>query len=549
MSPAPLGAARALRGLLLAGLAVAALLLARGGGGGRTLTTGPGSEERLVAALVAAPPPERIVWPDAAGPDGRAAWLMSPGPAIPVLALAVGAARLHVEPPARPVAQRAAALAVTVGGAAGDTVTVSWGDAVGAVDSLRVPLGPGGSARTGLRVRPARAGWHEWTVRAAGDSARVGAWVGPGRPVRVLALAGAPGPESRFALRALDEAGARVDARFDLGRVAIGPARPDPEPYDVVLVMDGAAVGEGAAGAIADFARRGGGVLIAPGAGPAPAASRTLRPLLAALAIADSLAPGPRLEAGAAPAWSLPPELSPLPSAPVPASTLALAGPVPARVLASADGAPLIAARAFGRGRVAFLGLAESWRWRMEGGEVDAHRAWWRDWAEWAASGLRGPILAAAPAGPVPTGAVVRVRFEALDTTAILPARVRLERPDGTTEALATAVLGAGGARELRFLASSGGAYRVVWEGGETGVAASGRPAARGPAERSLLALGSGAPRAQGVPLPPGAGPEEREGRVPGRGAGDPALPAALGAALAALLLAEWTVRRLHGGP
>jgi hypothetical protein len=598
-------AAVVLRGLLLAGLGAAALLVpGRDGEGGGTLTLGADYGAALAAALVAARPPARIVWSDVDGPGGRALWLLSAGPAVPPLVLPVGTPqRLRAYPPERPTAGRASALSAALDGPAGDTAWIRWRDLLGADDSLRVVLGPDGRATAGLRVRPARPGWHAWTVVTGGDSTGVGAWVAPERPIRALALAGAPDWEARFALRALDEAGVDVDARFELGRVDIGTSGVgigtlDLEPYDVVLLLGGARPSLEVVGSLVEFARRGGGVLIAPApaggglaaspgdvaappgdvaappgdvaAPPGPPDGRSsTHVLLSSLGLADSLSVGPTLEVGGALAWALPAELSPLPPAPTRAATLALAVVDGARVVARGpDGSPVAVVRAVGRGRAAVAGLPETWRWRMEGGATDAHRAWWRAWAAWAASGVRGPLLVSAPEHPVPAGSVVRVGVEELDPGVALPPSLRLERPDGRVEELPTVALTAGRG-EARFLADAPGPHRLSWAGGETGVLATETPPPPDPAERSLVALASGSGLGRGEPLPPAGGRVARgrgaigrgagvAGRAPDavvdadgpwRDAGRPGLPLVLGALLAALALAEWTVRRLRAGP
>jgi len=661
--PDPARVAYVLRALLLAGLAAATLLLIRRGvQEGGTLTVGAGDGAVLASALVAARPPARVVWSDAGGPGGRALWLLSPGPAVPALTIPVGAApQLRVAPPVRPMAGRTAALSVELLGPAGGTAWVHWQDVLGAADSLRVAFGLDGRAAAGLRVRPARPGWHAWTVtaghRPAGtandssaasaggappralagaDSVQVGAWVVPERPIRALALAGTPDWESRFALRALDEAGVEVDARFELGRVDIdapvaGSEAPyvtpsgrtdvgafawDPDAYDLVLVLGGAPLFTVSAGSLVEFARRGGGVLMAPrpaeadeprpavgATAPAatPPARSSMVALMTSLGVADSLSTGPTLEVGGAPAWTLPAELSPLPPAPARAATLEVAGVEAARVVARApDGAVVAAMRVVGRGRAAVLGLPETWRWRMEGGATDAHRAWWRAWAEWAASGARGPVLVSAPDRAVSVGSVVRARVEALDSNAVLPSSLRLERPDGAVEDLPL-IVAATGHGDVRFLAEQPGPHRLSWADGETGVLVTETPPPPDPAERSLVALASGSSVVQGQPVPPSAGRAvgERAGQVDGRGAvdgrtegagqaraavdtadelaadelaahqlaadesgADPGvderpwrgadpqgLPLALGALLTALTLAEWTVRRLRAGP
>src|SRR5690606_40874535 len=174
------------------------------------------------------------------------------------------------EPPARPLVGRAAGIRVSVRGAPGDTCRVLLADAAGPLDSARVVLDAAGVGAVGRRVRPAAPGWQEWTVSAAGETRRVGAWVRSAPPPRVLALSGPPSWEVRYAVRALEESGARVEVRQALGRgLAVGG---DPDAarfaeYDVVLLFPGAELPARARTALAEHAAAGGGVLLVPPTG------------------------------------------------------------------------------------------------------------------------------------------------------------------------------------------------------------------------------------------------------------------------------------------
>jgi hypothetical protein len=102
--------------------------------------------------------------------------------------------------------------------------------------------------------------------------------------------------------------------------------------------------------------------------------------------------------------------------------------------VATVDGSALLALRPLGRGRVAALGVTETWRWRMEAGRVAEHRELWRSLADWLASAPRRVTLALdEPLGPA--GAPVEVRvFGADGETA--PASLSLVRPGGAREVL-----------------------------------------------------------------------------------------------------------------
>lgn len=523
------------------------------------LTVGPDGVSALATALVAPAPPAHIVWAGAT-PSAAEALLLAPGPGTPALTLPVGPPPpLRVAGPERPIAGRAAVLDVGVRGRAGEAVTVRWHGAVGHGDSATVPLDQRGGARAGLGVRPTRSGWQAWTVSAAADSVTVAAWARPARPLRIHALVGTPDPESRYALRALEEAGAEVRARVELGRVVVDDARVDPDAADVVLLLGDPETDAEARARLLAFVAAGGGVVIAPGTADA-GGDGAARPLLQAWGVGAERATNAMLARGDSVRWTLPASLSPLPPAPAPVRVTARTPAGSARAVAHVDGRPVALLAAAGLGRVAWTGIGESWRWRMEGGAVEAHRAWWRGLVEWAASGVREPIVARAPATAV-AGSVVTVRFEAMRPAgARWPDSVELTRPDGRVEPLAVAPAHAGPAgsdpgapRRARFLADAAGEYRIAWnDGGEVGLRVDAGVPAPDPAALSLLALASGADGDHGYPSPPG-GDSDAPGRIRGTRPWSPdghrPPPAALGVALAALLLAEWALRRRVGGP
>src|SRR5690606_18036927 len=129
-----------------------------------------------------------------------------------------------------------------------------------------------GRSRGAFRVRPAREGWHEWTVRAASASRTTGTWALPERAPNVLIVAGPPSPESRFAARALEEAGIEVELRQPLGRGLTAGAVAESLPTDptelavfaVVIARHGAPLDAGRRAALEHYVtEQGGGVLIA----------------------------------------------------------------------------------------------------------------------------------------------------------------------------------------------------------------------------------------------------------------------------------------------
>lgn len=181
------------------------------------------------------------------------------------------------------------------------------------------------------------------------------------RKVRVI---GDAGWESKFIVAALEEEGWQVDAFI---RVAPGvdvtqssaPAI-DTSRYSAVVALDGAAAPY--ANRIIEFARTGGGVLLAPQAATLDAMT-PLRIGVVGRATAEALA---AQIAGAVTLTTL--SLSPITSLRIDA--------VP---LERQAGTVAIAARRVGAGRVLQLGYEDTWRWRMRGGEdaVRDHREWW----------------------------------------------------------------------------------------------------------------------------------------------------------------------------
>jgi hypothetical protein len=288
---------------------------------------------------------------------------------------------LRAGSPARMRAGRAAPLRFDVHGPPAQAVLVRLLSSDGQpLDSATVTLDSDGTAEGAFRVRPATEGWHEWQVQAGDLSRPVGGWALPAAPPRVLLASGPPTWETRFVVRALEEAGATVEVRQPLGR-GLTAASPRAMPanaealldFDVVLVMPGAELDRARRDAIADFVmQHGGGLLIAA---PDPLLQRVG---LAALD-GDDAATG-------ALHWRAPPEIATLPGTPARHAVQPLVALDTTAVRAAATddtGAIILALLATGRGRTAALALRESWRWRTQEGRVDEHRAFWRSLIDW----------------------------------------------------------------------------------------------------------------------------------------------------------------------
>lgn len=441
---------------------------------------------------------------------------------------------------------RAAAVSYRVHGMPGDSVLVRQGDAGGALDSVRLRLDAVGQGVGAFRVRPPRPGWREWTVEAAGRRSTVGAWVDSAAAPRVLVRAGFPGWESRFAVRALEESGAAVSLVQPLGRGlfvgdeggAVASPSADPERYDVVVLLDGAEVGAAERRALADFAARGGGVLVV---GDQIGAT----PLGIGRTGAAGTVDGARLD------WSVPPELTPLPAAPIrtaaqPVVALAPGTSAGARV----DESVLLALRPLGRGRVAALGVTETWRWRMEAGRLAEHREFWRGLVDWLASGPRG-ASARVDASIGGVGSPVAVTVAGGDTSL---SEVTLTRPDGAAERLPLVPDSARpGVRRTTFVPAEPGVYRLAMDGdgpsaGFRAVADTGAVAIEGAwARLALMADRSGGGGVPAESLRDEVARRTRSAENATAGWAWIANPWLLFFLLLALTGTEWTIRRIGG--
>ena len=273
------------------------------------------------------------------GAGTRVTW--GPAGAMP-LALAV-----------EPVADPEGGVRAWIASPSGTRVLVE--DPAGPLDSLPVS---GGGARLLVRSNPAGL-----LARAGGSIA--GSAVTDSLVLGRLLLLGRAGWESKFVAAALEERGWKLDARLRLSPrsdVRQGTAAPiDTARYAAVLVLD--SIGNAEAQAVARFVREGGGAVIAAPAARAPA-----------LAAVSAGRPGASLP-GREPFDSTLSE---------PRRSLELA-PLAARedavVLERRGSAAAVVARRVERGRVVTTGYADTWRWRMGGGEasVQAHRDWWAD--------------------------------------------------------------------------------------------------------------------------------------------------------------------------
>lgn len=231
-------------------------------------------------------------------------------------------------------------------------------------------------------------------------------------PLRVLYVEGQPRWEYRFLSTALVRAKAKDRAVVDLhtllldadpaarpkGALAKFPARNELFGFDLIIVGDvpPKALGAEALAGLRDFVREGGSVLVIAGRAHGPHALKGT-PLgdVLPVELGDPPAkpkedekdkPKPfRLAPTAAGAkhpaflmnsdgkknrlvWEQMPE------------AYARAGGIKLRVkatmLAELDGGPVVAEHEYGKGRCAFVGFDETWRWRYNGGDIKHARFW-----------------------------------------------------------------------------------------------------------------------------------------------------------------------------
>ncbi len=287
-----------------------------------------------------------------------------------------GIPSLMIEMDSRP--DPAGGLIVRVSGPPQGSVRLE--DDLGELD--RVPLGSLGAS---LRL-PDVAG----QVKAMLGGTRATSSSSPQEVRRHLVLLGMAGWETKFVAAALEERGWEVDARLIVAPgLAAGQGKPfplDTAQHAAIIALDSAAAAY--AGAITTFVHSGGGAILGPDAARIPGL-RTLTPGRGGSAVRARL----KAFTSSAPREALRfRDLQPL---------------VPdALGLESRDGHVALAVRRAGSGRVAQIGYADTWRWRMEGGPdaVAAHRAWWAELVASVAYG--GEPVQLGPDDPAPLAAL-----------------------------------------------------------------------------------------------------------------------------------------------
>jgi hypothetical protein len=253
---------------------------------------------------------------------------------------------------AQPIASPTGGTRVLVAGLNGSSVVI--GDEVGPIDTVRAQ---NTGAMIALNSTPDRLTAH---VKGSVASTVVRDSVLLGR----ILVIGDANWESKFVVAALEEEGWKVDAFIrlapgvDVTQGSIAPI--DTSRYSAVVALDGAA--SLYANRITEFARSGGGVVLAP-----EAASLDAMDALRAGAAGRASSESRVMQAGGAVS------LATLALAPI---TSLKSDAVPFEKRA---GVTAIAARRINAGRVLQVGYQDTWRWRMNGGDgaVRDHREWW----------------------------------------------------------------------------------------------------------------------------------------------------------------------------
>lgn len=298
---------------------------------------------------------------------------------------------------------------LTVRTAAADGTRLVLSDELGELDTASAR---GGGARFSIRSANGTI-----VVRARGSHARARV-PDPVRLHRVLVL-GAAGWESKFVVTALEEDGWEIDAEM---RVAPGASvtqgsvgEVDTSRYSAVIALDAAVAPR--ASELTRYVAAGGGLILAGSA-----------------ASVDGLA---RVRAGGAgPAESAPPTAA---GGAFTVQSLSLF-PVTglkgdAVALERRGGAVAVAARRHGTGRVLQVGYADTWRWRLRGGEssVAEHRAWWSRAVAGVAYAAGTSARAARAGQPAATPDSVADGMDIAPVAALIDALgAPSARPDGT---------------------------------------------------------------------------------------------------------------------
>jgi hypothetical protein len=253
---------------------------------------------------------------------------------------------------AQPIVAPSGGTRVLLAAPTGSSVVLS--DDVGVIDTVQALNGGSSIAITSVADR--------LTTRVKGSVASTA--LGDSILLHKVLVIGGAGWESKFVVAALEEEGWKVDAFIRVApgaQVTQGSAAViDTSRYSAVVALDGAA--SPYANRIIEFARTGGGVVLAP-----EAASLDAMAPLRAGAVGRRTSEARAIQAAGSVA------LTTLPLAPI-ASLRSDAVAIERRA-----GAVAIGARRIGAGRALQLGYEDTWRWRMAGGEgaVRDHRAWW----------------------------------------------------------------------------------------------------------------------------------------------------------------------------
>lgn len=450
-----------------------------------------------------------------------------------------------VEPPRRVRAERTSTLRVR----ALERVEVTLRHPEGVTDTLRLDAGGMGA----FLLRPFSPGWRSWRLGVAPDGRQPSEteWttlVRPARPVRVLAISGPPGPELRWAMRALEESGELVEVWTRIGRgVWVGRDGPDlpTDPaayasYDVVVLFPGIAVPPVSAQAVLTAVTdQGKGLLLAGATGDAPEFQTLIGDVAGRGAWSDEVS----VTADTL-TWRIPPEVTPLPPLPLDTRMLVSAtGPTDDRTL----GHPALGLGTLGRGRIGALALPDTWIWRMTGGAEDGHRTFWRDQVAWLAEGFQEDPSLELLAADVRRGEKVFVRRidggtdPASNSGGSPTVRLRTPSAERTVEAVPLRWTPTTSMSLAAFVPTETGSYLLAGEALATHVASEDDPALDPEGRLTRIALTS----------PGGSVVVDAAGAAVVPGPTGPGWPwrAFLFSFLAVLLTAEWLRRRLTARP
>jgi hypothetical protein len=267
---------------------------------------------------------------------------------------------------------------------------VALGDELGGIDSL--PVASGGAVVTVPAI--------QGKVRATVGGTTATTMLRDSLTIKSVLVIGVASWEAKFIAASLEEYGWKVDARFGLSpksgdvvqNVTQGNIQIDTSRYAAIVVLD--TLSSRYASQIADYVRKGGGLIAAGDAASMSAFSELLPARAGGL-------PSEERDFGL--------------DSVVPRTALALSPLTQLKSNAVAiekrRDSVAVAAQRVGRGRVLQVGYHDTWRWRMGGTEntLEPFRGWWSTMVSSIAYAPGHPVANTTPVEPTPMASLVSI--------------------------------------------------------------------------------------------------------------------------------------------